>query len=242
MARDPDGAIPFNSSRTLLDDIPPEYHWEGTFAHDDSTPHLGPFSRGYSPNPHISVGSVKPGQRIIEAVRIHGNLDLPRGQRAFIGFLDIPSDSYNTSSASSDVREAITEFDGVINRHSEGSIPTEAANNEFRSLMEKYGLPPTTHRNPFIPWPIRRLEGQGTSGSTAAQRGPHRVVALSDSEMMAPGEGWTTRGVMRIADRSIQNPRWTSCDIHFESRRELLVCRPGYVTTFRHLECFSLAA
>ena len=216
---------------TVLDEAPPEYRREGSFAYGGLTSRLGPFAQGWSPNGHISISTIKPGQRIIEAVKIHGDNNVPRGQRTFVGFLgDCDSDSGGIPLASADVREATGRFDDLISRHAGGKVSTAGANDEMCLLMEKYGLPVTSPRNPSLPWP--------TSKQRTSLRNP--PMALSDTEMMASGEGWTIEGVGRIADMNFENPRWTDCLIHLESRRELLVWWLGSVVTYKRLECLSI--
>ncbi len=156
---------------------------------------------------------------------------MPRGQRTFVGFLgDCDSDSGGIPLASADVREATGRFDDLISRHAGGKVSTAGANDEMCLLMEKYGLPVTSPRNPSLPWP--------TSKQRTSLRNP--PMALSDTEMMASGEGWTIEGVGRIADMNFENPRWTDCLIHLESRRELLVWWLGSVVTYKRLECLSI--
>ena len=105
----------FNSSTAMLDDIPPEYHWEGSFVHDGHTPHLSPFTGGFSPNECITIGIIKPGQQIIEVVKIHGDDHVPCGQRTFVGFLgNSDSHSGGFQLASADMQEAMRRFDDVI--------------------------------------------------------------------------------------------------------------------------------
>jgi len=183
--------------------------WEGTLAHDDPDFHLGPFLRGTTPNPFIPPGSVQPGQRILEVIKLHGDNHVPRGVRSIIGFLEAEA----PGSVSADMRAA----------------KTEMRMNQSDPRTLKLGLPSVSHRNPFKPWPMMAAETGRANG---------QIRALTIEQAMSPGEGWSLHGVGRIAGAGFTDPGWTSCLIHLESRQEFLVWWLGAVTTFKRLTNF----
>jgi hypothetical protein len=151
------------------------------------------------------ASDLRPGLRIREVTKLIGNLNVPRGQRSIIAFLDIPKPTVT----SSDMSRA----NQVISEAKDGPIPLCAI------------LPQKSKRPAVAP---------GQSYCVIMDMNPWLVPAriMTPREMMSSGAGWVVHGVGHISNYSFEDPEWSPSVIHFASRQKFQVFWMSTVMTF----------
>ncbi|KAF8310883.1 hypothetical protein DL93DRAFT_1567056 [Clavulina sp. PMI_390] len=199
-----------------IDETGISWPWDCHLSADDPDMHFGPFSRMGTEEPRLKCGEILasdliPGRQIMEVTKLSGDMNVPRGQRSVVVFLDIPRDEV----CSADMRrrnQIITEY---------GDGPDEGLSNN------PYVMLPQKSPRPFVaPWPIHLDPHISRS---------HPARIMTTPETMAPEAGWIAHGMGHISDHGYHSPSWSPTVVHFASREEFQVLWLEMVMTFTRL-------